>query len=65
MSEELVGTMLPSELVDEVEELIPTILLPEGVLEPFLRLRVRVCRGVRCVEGVGIANSNKASRSTR
>jgi len=33
MSEELVGTMLPPELVDEVEELIPTILPPEEVLE--------------------------------
>jgi len=33
MSEELVGTMLPPELVDEVEGVIPTILPPEEVLE--------------------------------
>jgi hypothetical protein len=31
MPEELVGTMLSPELVDEVEELIPTILPPEEV----------------------------------
>ena len=62
MSEELVGTVLPPELVDEVEGLIPTILPPEEVLEPFLRLRVRVCRDARCVEGVGVANSGFAGR---
>jgi hypothetical protein len=33
MSEELAGTMLPPELVDEVEGVIPTILPPEEVLE--------------------------------
>jgi hypothetical protein len=33
MSGELVGTMLPPELVDEVEGAIPTILPPEEVLE--------------------------------
>jgi len=61
---EIVATISPSELVEEVEELTSIILPPKEVLRLGLKLRIRVCRGARCVESVGIANSGSASRES-
>ena len=58
------ATIPPSELVDEVEEFISIILPPEEVLRLGLKLRVRVCRGARSAESVGIANSGSAGRES-
>jgi hypothetical protein len=57
MYSEMMLTILPPELAEDVELLIPAILPPDEVLLSGSEAKGRVCFEERCIEGLGIANT--------